>query len=96
MSKDNVFHFFTKAAQKEPLQEKLQTVLSPQELVDLGKEEGFEFSSEHIDEALTELKQKPGFWGKLAEAALAAFSPAHDNYPSIGVQPFSGDSNESS
>jgi predicted ribosomally synthesized peptide with nif11-like leader len=95
MSKDNVFHFFTKVAQKEPLQEKLQSVSSPQELVELGKEEGFEFSSENLDEALTELKQKPGFWSKLAEAALAVFSPAHDNYPNIGVQPFSGDANES-
>lgn len=95
MSKDNVFNFFSRAAQKEPLQEKLQAVSSPQELVNLGKEEGFEFSSEHVDEALTELKQKPGFWGKLAEAALAVFSPAHDNYPNIGVQPFSGEPSES-
>jgi predicted ribosomally synthesized peptide with nif11-like leader len=94
MSKDNVFNFFTKASQKEPLQEKLQTVSSPQELVNLGKAEGFEFSSEHVDEALTELKGKPGFWGKLAEAALTAFSPAHDDYPNIGLQPFSGDPNE--
>ena len=95
MSKDNVFRFFTKAAQKKPLQQKLQAVASPQELVNLGKEEGFEFSSEHVGEVLKELQQKPGFWGKLAEAALAAFSPAHDNYPNIGVQPFSGDPNES-
>ena len=95
MSKDNVFRFFTKAAQKEPLQEKLQVVASPEELVNLGKEEGFEFSSEHVGEVISELQQKPGFWGKLAEAAVAAFSPAHDNYPHIGVQPFSGDPNES-
>ena len=95
MSKDNVFRFFTKAAEKEPLQEKLQSVASPQELVKLGKEEGFEFSSEHVGEAVRELQHKPGFWSKLAEAALAAFSPAHDNYPNIGVQPFSGDPNDS-
>ena len=30
--------------------------------------------------------------GYLTEAALEVFSPNHDSYPSIGVQPFSGDS----
>jgi predicted ribosomally synthesized peptide with nif11-like leader len=93
MSKDNVFQFFKKASQKEPLQEKLQAVSSPEEIVDLGQKEGFEFSSEHIGEALTELQQKPGFWSKLAEAVVSAFHPPHDDYPEIGVQPFSGEPN---
>lgn len=94
MSKDQVFQFFTKAAQKEQLKEKLQTVTSPDELVDLGKKEGFAFESDHVDEALEELKQNPGFFGKLAQAVVAVFSPSHDDYPAIGVEPYGGDPNE--
>lgn len=30
--------------------------------------------------------------GYVTEAALEVFSPNHDNYPSVGLQPFSGDS----
>lgn len=29
--------------------------------------------------------------GYVTEAALEVFSPNHDSYPSIGVQPFDGD-----
>lgn len=93
MSKDNVFKFFTKAAKDEQLKDKLQTVKDQSELVNLGNQEGFEFSSEHVEEALTDLKQKPGFFRALADAVFSVFSPAHDDYPSIGVQPFSGDPN---
>jgi predicted ribosomally synthesized peptide with nif11-like leader len=91
MSKHHVFELFKKAATDEQLQEKLQTVSHPDELAQLGQQEGFAFSSEHVDEALSELKQKPGFFRALAEAALAVFSPSHDDYPATGVQPFSGE-----
>ncbi len=96
MSKDNVYQFFTEAAQKEQLKEQLQEVSSQAELVNLGNQQGYDFSEEHVNEALAELQQKPGFFGKLAEAMFAVFSPSHDDYPAIGVQPFSGDANEQS
>ncbi len=91
MSKETVLGFLAKAAEDKQLKDKLQTVKNPDELEALGKEEGFEFSSEHVEEALTELQQKPGFFKVLAEAVLQIFSPSHDDYPAIGVQPFTGD-----
>lgn len=91
MSKDNVFQFLTEAAQQQELKEKLQTVKSQEDLVNLGKELGYDFSEVHIDEALAYLKNQPGFFSKLAEAILWVFSPADDNVPAIGVQPYSGD-----
>ena len=93
MAKEKVIQFLGEAAKNQDLKDKLQTVKNQDELTSLAKEEGFEFSAEHIDEALDELKQQPGFFGKLAEAIAEAFSPAHDNVPpSIGVQPYSSDS----
>ncbi|MEO1404709.1 MAG: hypothetical protein AAFV72_26155 [Cyanobacteria bacterium J06635_1] len=59
----------------------------------VGNQAGYKFSSEHVDEVLTELKQKRGFFGALAEAVVELFSPEHDDYPATGVQPFSGDPN---
>ena len=95
MAKEKVIEFLNEAAQNQTLKDKLQTVKNPDELTSLAQKEGFEFSSQNVDEALNELKQKPGFFGKLAEAIAEAFSPDHDNEPpAIGVQPFSGDPNE--
>jgi predicted ribosomally synthesized peptide with nif11-like leader len=91
MSKDNVLEFFNKAAESSELKGKLQNVTSQEELVELGNEAGYEFESEHVDEALTTLKEQPGFFKVLAEAVLEIFSPAKDNYPATGAQPFSGD-----
>lgn len=94
MAKEKVIQFLGEAAKNQDLKDKLQTVKNQDELTKLAQEEGFDFSTEHIDEALDELKQKPGFFGKLAEAIAEVFSPDHDNTPpSIGVQPYSGDSN---
>jgi len=62
-------------------------------MVLIAQEIGYDFSSEHVDEALGELKQQPGFFGVVAEAALEIFAPHHDDYPATGVQPFSGDPN---
>ena len=93
MAKEKVIQFLGEAAKNKGLKDKLKTIKSQDELTSLAKEEGFEFSSEHIDEALDELKKQPGFFGKLAEAIAEVFSPDHDNTPpSIGVQPYSSDS----
>lgn len=93
MAKEKVIQFFGEATKNQDLKDKLQTVKNQDELTTLAQEEGFDFSSEHIDEALDELKQQPGFFGKLAEAIAELFSPDHDDtLPSIGVQPYSGDS----
>lgn len=97
MAKEKVIEFLGEAAKNQDLKEKLNSVKSPDELTSLAKEKGFEFSSKNVDEALDELKQKPGFFGKLAEAIAEAFSPSHDNVPpSIGSQPYSGDANPNS
>lgn len=93
MSKETVFGFLAKAAEDDQLKDKLQAVASPNELTELGKEAGFEFAPEHVEEALTTLKQSPGFFNVLADAIVRIFSPSHDDYPTIGVQPFSGDPN---
>ena len=91
MSKKNVFSFLHKAAKDENLQIKLRNASSADELVGVAKQTGYDFSSEHVDEAIDELKQKPGFFGMLAEAALEIFSPVSDDYPKTGVQPYSGE-----
>ncbi|MGD1895956.1 MAG: Nif11-like leader peptide family natural product precursor [Phormidesmis sp.] len=91
MSKKNVLSFLSEAAKDDKLKEQLKDTASSDELVDVAKHTGYDFSSEHVDEALDELKQRPGFFGMLAEAALATFSPHDDNYPATGTQPYSGE-----
>ncbi len=93
MSKENVFHFFTKAAQDHQLKDKLQDVSSPSELASLAQSEGFAFDSGHVDDAINEMKKQPGFFGKIAEGFLLIFGPNHPEYPAVGVQPYSGDPN---
>lgn len=93
MSKENVLSFLSKAAEDEELQKELQTTSTQDELVNIGNQAGYDFSSEHVDEALTELQKKPGFFGALVTAIIDIFSPTHDNYPATGVQPYSGDPN---
>lgn len=96
MTKKNVLSFLFKAAKDEKLKSQLQTTTTPEELADVGNQAGYEFSSQNVDEALADLKQKPGFFGVLAEAVIELFSPDHDDYPVSGVQPFSGDPNSDS
>lgn len=90
MSKENVLQFLTKAAKDKQLTAQLQETATQDELVEVASEAGYDFSSKHVDQALSELKERPGFFGALAEAALHIFSPAQDDYPRTGVQPFSG------
>jgi predicted ribosomally synthesized peptide with nif11-like leader len=92
MSKENFIKFFKKSSQDRRLNEKLKTISAPDQLVELGKTEGFDFSVKHIDDAIDDLKHKPGFFGGIVEAFIEIFSPNHDDEPpSIGVQPFSGE-----
>lgn len=93
MSTKKVLDFLSDAAQDEQLKEQLSAASTQDELVEAGKQAGYDFSAEHVDEAIAELKQRPGFFGALAEALLKIFSPAKDDYPATGVQPFSGDPN---
>lgn len=93
MSKKNVFDFLSAAARDEQLKQQLEETSTSSDLVGMGSSAGYEFSAEHVDEALTELQQKPGFFKVLAEAALELFSPDHDDYPATGMQPFSGEPN---
>ena len=93
MSKENVFSFLTHAAKDEHLKAKLNKASGHDDVLEVANEAGYSFSPEHVDEVLVDLKQKPGFFRMLAEAALEIFSPNHDDYPATGVQPFSGDPN---
>ena len=93
MSKENVLNFLSKAAKDETLQTQLNKTSTQDEMVGIGNQAGYKFSSEHVDEALTDLKKRPGFFGSLAAAVVELFSPDHDDYPATGVQPFSGDPN---
>lgn len=72
------------------LKEKLKNTASQDELVDVSNQTGYNFLSEHVDEAIDELKQKSGFLGMLAEAAVEVSNPYSDNYPATGAQPYSG------
>jgi predicted ribosomally synthesized peptide with nif11-like leader len=95
MSKENVRQFLSEAASNQKIKEKLQTVNNQNELADLAQSQGFEFEPEHLDAVIAELKTQPGFFGRLVEAALEIFSPTHDDYPNVGVEPFTGDPNRS-
>ncbi len=96
MSKERFLSFLSDAAKDKSLKEQLKTAANQDELVDVGNQAGYDFTSSHVDEAITDLQQEPGFFGALAEAVLSLFSPSHDNYPATGVQPFSGDPNPNS
>lgn len=93
MSKENVLTFLTDAANDEKLKSQLENASNPDEVVGVANEAGYEFSSEHVDEAISDLKKKTGFFGALAEAVHVIFGPHHDDYPATGMQPFSGDPN---
>ena len=93
MSKEDVVKFLEKIAANEKLKRKVNVASDSDDFIAIGQEQGFDFSSKDLDEIIDELKKKPKFLGLMAEAALAIFSPAHDDYPATGVQPFYGDDN---
>lgn len=90
MSKESVLNFLTDAAKDNALKSQLEAASNPAEMIGVANEAGYDFSDKHVDEALSDLKKQPGFFGALAEAALRVFSPHDDDYPTTGVQPFSG------
>lgn len=93
MSKENALDFLQKAAEDESLKSQLQAADDQHDVVSLGKAHGYEFSSENLKDVIPEIQQKKGFFGDLAESIIRVFSPAKDDYPMTGVQPFSGDPN---
>ncbi|WP_299486538.1 Nif11-like leader peptide family natural product precursor [Acaryochloris sp. IP29b_bin.137] len=93
MSKNNVIKFLEEISRNKQLKDKINVVSNKDEFINLGQTTGFEFSSRDINELIDELKNKPKFLGLLAESILAIFSPAHDNYPATGTQPFYGEDN---
>lgn len=95
MTKENVLSFLSHAAKDKKLKAELEQASSQEEITKIGQKAGYFFSKEHIDEALSDLKQKPGFFGALAGAIFELFRPDKDNYPATGVQPYSGDQNPS-
>ena len=95
MSKENVIGFLEKISKNEQLKDRINTISGNDDFIALGHESGFEFSPKDLDEIIDELKNKPKFFGLLAEAVLTIFSPAHDNFPATGMQPFYGEDNAS-
>lgn len=91
MSKENALSFLQQAATNPELKSQVKGADQPGEVVNLGESQGFTFSPDHVREVIPELKERRGFFGDLVEAILELFSPSHDDYPSTGVQPFSGD-----
>jgi len=91
MSKENVFKLFAQASGDPQLASKLKAVDNPTALSHLASEYGLEFSAQDVQAAIADLQRRPGFFGAIAEAIVSIFGPTHDDYPNIGVQPFSGD-----
>lgn len=95
MSKENALDFLQKAAEDESLKSQVQAADDQHDVVSLGKAHGYEFSPENVKDVIPEIQQKRGFFGDLVESIIRVFSPARDDYPTTGVQPFSGDPNRS-
>jgi predicted ribosomally synthesized peptide with nif11-like leader len=91
MSKENALDFLTQAADRSELSEQIKEADRTEEVVDLAKQHGFEFSEDDMKSAIPVIKERSGFFGELAKAVLELFAPAHDDYPATGVQPFTGE-----
>lgn len=91
MSKENALSFLQKAATDPNLKTQVQQADQQDEVVKLAEAEGYQFAPEDLQEVIPALKAQTGFFGDLVEAILELFGPTHDDYPSTGVQPFSGD-----
>jgi predicted ribosomally synthesized peptide with nif11-like leader len=91
MSKENALSFLKKAATDPSLKDQVKQADKSDELVKLAEAEGYAFGPEDVQQVIPTLKAQTGFFGELVEAVLELFGPTHDNYPTTGVQPFSGD-----
>lgn len=56
-------------------------------------QDGYESSSNNVQQTQSDAKKRSGFWGELAKSVIALFSPAKDDYPDTGLQPFTGELN---
>ncbi len=91
MSKENALSFLEKAANDPNLKTQVKQTDRQEELVKLAESQGYTFAPEDMEQVIPALKDQTGFFGDLVEAVLELFGPTHDDYPSTGVQPFSGD-----
>lgn len=91
MSKENALSFLKKAASDPGLNSQVKQADKTDTLVKLAEEQGLPFAPEDIKQVIPTLKAQTGFFGDLVEAVLELFGPTHDDYPTTGVQPFSGD-----
>jgi len=93
MSKENALDFLKQAADSPTLADQVKDADHQEAVVDLAKQHGYEFSTDDVKKAIPEIVERPGFFGELAKAVLELFGPTHDNYPTTGVQPFTGEPN---
>jgi predicted ribosomally synthesized peptide with nif11-like leader len=91
MSKENALSFLQKAATDPKLKTQVKQADKQDEVVKLAESEGYQFAPQDLQEVIPALRAQTGFFGDLVEAILELFGPTHDDYPSTGVQPFSGD-----
>ena len=90
MSKENFLGFLRQVSNNKQLTEQVKSANSPAEIVELGKKHGHDFEPEQVEASVTEIRARPSAFQFLSEAVLEIFSPARDNYPATGVQPFEG------
>jgi len=91
MSKENALSFLEKVAKDPDLKSQVQQADTTDTVVKLAEAEGLPFAPEDVQQVIPALKAQTGFFGDVVEAILELFGPTHDNYPTTGVQPFSGD-----
>ena len=90
MSKEKALDFLKQAADSSALSEQVKAADQKAAVIDLAKQQGYEFSEDDMTKAVPAIQEKPGFFGELAQAVLELFAPAHDDYPATGVQPYTG------
>ena len=73
MSKESVLDFLTDAAKDDRLKSQLKATSNPDELIGVANQAGYDFSAQHVDEALSDLKKKPGFFWSLGRSDTANF-----------------------
>ncbi|HEY9887597.1 MAG TPA: Nif11-like leader peptide family natural product precursor [Candidatus Obscuribacterales bacterium] len=91
MSQENALDFLKQASDRADLSSQIKEADRKADIVNLAKQHGFEFSEDDMKNAIPAIQEKAGFFGELAKAVLALFAPAHDDYPTTGVQPFTGE-----
>jgi predicted ribosomally synthesized peptide with nif11-like leader len=91
MSKENALSFLEKVAKDPDLKNQVKQADTTETVVKLAEAEGLPFEPEDVQQVIPTLKAQTGFFDDLVEAILELFGPTHDDYPTTGVQPFSGE-----